>query len=170
MEAVVSYIETIASGRLPSPCCSATCRLQERPRTSGAGIVPRRADLQRRPWRQGTQHRQAHAQTSWCGTRSFTPSGHKTQIGAEYANPKTSITVVMNGVTLATDRLSGRSHHEANRRMTQPVGAEARIQPRLRISWRVQVLVNGRTIPGRTTDVSEGGVGLTLVDTVAAGQ
>jgi c-di-GMP-binding flagellar brake protein YcgR len=54
--------------------------------------------------------------------------------------------------------------------MTLPQGVEARVQPRVKVSWRAQVVVEGRTIEGRAIDISEGGVGLNLEDTVAAGQ
>jgi hypothetical protein len=54
--------------------------------------------------------------------------------------------------------------------MTQLQGADARAQPRVRVSWRAQVAVAGRIIEARTTDISEGGIGLKLPENVPAGQ
>ncbi len=53
--------------------------------------------------------------------------------------------------------------------MNQP-SADARTQTRVRLSCRAQVLVGGRVIEGRTTDISEGGIGLRLPDNIASGQ
>ena len=52
----------------------------------------------------------------------------------------------------------------------QPAGADARTQPRVKVSWRVQVVVGGQAIEGRATDISEGGIGLKLANTISAGQ
>jgi hypothetical protein len=54
--------------------------------------------------------------------------------------------------------------------MPQPLGAEARSQPRVRVSWRAQLILGGRVVECRTTDISEGGVGLKLADSLPAGQ
>ena len=53
--------------------------------------------------------------------------------------------------------------------MTNPA-ADARSQPRARVSCRAQLMVGGHTMEGRTTDISEGGIGLKLRDNIPAGQ
>lgn len=53
--------------------------------------------------------------------------------------------------------------------MTQPA-ADARSQPRARLSCRALLLVDGRVLEGRTSDISEGGIGLRLLDNIPAGQ
>ena len=53
--------------------------------------------------------------------------------------------------------------------MTNPA-ADARTQPRARLSCRVQMMVGGHMLEGRTTDISEGGIGFKLRDNIPAGQ
>ncbi|HET7865350.1 MAG TPA: PilZ domain-containing protein [Burkholderiaceae bacterium] len=53
--------------------------------------------------------------------------------------------------------------------MTQPA-ADARSQPRVRLSCRALLMVGGHVLEGRTTDISEGGIGLRLRDNIPAGQ